>query len=70
MLGTGEGPLAGAVATPNQLNKGNGKKAVECIVGGSDLCTNDKGEACWKGHVMNTAKGAVTAATLKGCNIK
>ena len=50
--------MAGAVATPNQLNKGNGKKAVECIVGGSDLCTNDKGEACWKGHVMNTAKGA------------
>eukprot|EP01046_Picozoa_sp_COSAG06_P023592 COSAG06_NODE_1882_length_8147_cov_4.295601_2_plen_89_part_00 len=35
----GEGPLKGDPATPNQLNKGAGKKAVEFIIAGTDLKT-------------------------------
>ena len=35
----GDGPLKGDLATPNQLNKGAGKKAVEFIIGGTDLKT-------------------------------
>ena len=35
----GDGPLKGDAATPNQLNKGAGKKAVEFIIGGTGLKT-------------------------------
>ena len=62
--------MKGDPATPNQLNKGAGKKAVEIIIMGTDLGTNAKGEASWKGHVMNTSKGPVGVPTLFNANIK
>jgi methionine--tRNA ligase beta chain len=60
----------GTAATPNQLNKGAGKKALEAILSCGDLKTNGGCEATWRGHTMTTAKGVVKAASLADCKIK
>ena len=62
---------AGTVATPNQLNKGAGKKALEAILTCGDLITNAGCEATWRGHTMTTAKGGVVkVASLADSKIK
>ena len=59
-----EGIAEGTAATPNQLNKGQGKKALENILTCGELKTDGEGQACWEGRAMLCSTGAVTAGLL------
>eukprot|EP01052_Picozoa_sp_SAG31_P041564 SAG31_NODE_6336_length_2059_cov_2.956122_1_plen_513_part_10 len=60
----------GTAATPNQLNKGQGKKALEAMLSSGGFKTNGSKQATWRSHTMLTSKGAVTVPTLADALIK
>ena len=60
----------GTAATPNQLNKGAGKKALEALLAPGGFKTNGSKQATWRAHTMLTSKGPVVVPTLADSLIK
>ena len=60
----------GGIATPNNLNKGAGKKAVEAILTDADFKTNSSREATFRSCTMVTTAGEVTVKTVNNAKIK
>lgn len=63
-------PNAGGVASANALNKGDGKKALEAILGDASFCTNSGKEATFRGCTMVTEAGEVKVKSVSGGKIK
>jgi len=60
----------GGIATPNALNKGDGKKAVEAILTDAAFCTSASKEATFRGCPMVTEAGEVTVKSVANAKIK
>jgi aminoacyl tRNA synthase complex-interacting multifunctional protein 1 len=64
-----EGLSDGTAASPRQLSRKAGKRALEAILTGGDLCTNVSCEGSWRGRRMLTSAGPVVVDSLVGAPI-
>jgi tyrosyl-tRNA synthetase len=60
----------GGIATPNSLNKGDGRKALEAILNDVRFTTNSSREATFRGCTMVAAAGEVTVKSVINGKIK